>query len=132
MRLPLFITIATAALLACGHARAQPFAELEHGLDIHAPDGVAAQDIDLAAAMRLLHVPSVDVALIDSGRLAWSHTFGTAPDGAIYQVASLSKLVTAVVALRLVDRGVLALDRNVNDDLTGWHVPENDSPAATR
>jgi CubicO group peptidase (beta-lactamase class C family) len=76
--------------------------------------------------MRTLHVPSVDVALIDSGRLAWSHTFGTAPDGAIYQVASLSKLVTAVAALRLVDRGVLALDRNVNDDLTGWHVPEND------
>ena len=74
----------------------------------------------------MLHVTSVDVALIDSGRLAWSHTFGTAPDGAIYQVASLSKLVTAVAALRLVDRGVLALDRNVNDDLTGWHVPEND------
>jgi CubicO group peptidase (beta-lactamase class C family) len=126
MRFRPFILVAIGLLLPCGHLHAQGFEALEHGLDVHPPDGIAAENIDLAAAMAMLHVPSVDVALIDSGRLAWSHTFGTAPDGAIYQVASLSKLVTAVAALRLVDRGVLALDRNVNDDLTGWHVPEND------
>ena len=34
--------------------------------------------------------------------------------------------MTAVAALRLVDRGVLDLDRDVNDYLTGWRVPEND------
>jgi CubicO group peptidase (beta-lactamase class C family) len=84
------------------------------------------QNADLAEAMRKLHIPSVDVALIESGRLAWSHVFGTAPDNAIYQAASLSKLVTAVAALRLVDRGVLDLDRDVNDYLTGWRVHEND------
>ena len=118
--------VAIGLLLSCGHLRAQRFEALEHGLDVHPPDGVTAENIDLAAAMRTLHVPSVDVALIEDGRLAWSRTFGTAPDNAIYQAASLSKLVTAVAALRLVDRGVLALDRSVNDDLTGWKVPEND------
>jgi CubicO group peptidase (beta-lactamase class C family) len=107
-------------------ARAQPFDALQRGLDVHAPDGFSAQDVDLAEAMRKLHIPSVDVALIDKGGLAWSHTFGTAPDNAIYQAASLSKLVTAVAALRLVDGGALDLDRNVNDELTGWRVPEND------
>jgi CubicO group peptidase (beta-lactamase class C family) len=126
MAFRLFIIIAIAALLWCGHARAQPFDALQRGLDIHAPDGFSAQNVDLAEAMRKLHIPSVEVALIDKGRLAWSHTFGTAPDNAIYQAASLSKLVTAVAALRLVDRGALDLDRNVNDDLTGWRVPEND------
>ena len=126
MRFLLFVVVAAAALLLCGHSRAQPFEALEHGLDIHAPDGLIAQNADLAEAMRKLHVPSADVALIENGRLAWSHTFGTAPHNAIYQAASLSKLVTAVAALRLVDRGVLDLDRNVNDDLTGWRVPEND------
>ena len=126
MRFPLFVVIATAALLWCGHLRAQPFETLQHGLDIRAPDGVSAQNVDLAEAMGKLHIPSVDVALIDKGKLAWSHVFGTAPGNAIYQAASLSKLVTAVAALRLVDRGALHLDRNVNDDLSGWRVPEND------
>jgi CubicO group peptidase (beta-lactamase class C family) len=126
MRFPLFIVVAIGVLLSSGHLRAQPFEALEDGLDIHAPDGLVAQNADLAEAMRKLHIPSVDVALIESGRLAWSHTFGTAPDNAIYQAASLSKLVTAVAALRLVDRGVLDLDRDVNDYLTGWRVPDND------
>jgi len=126
MRFPLFIVVAIGVLLSSGHLRAQPFEALQHGLDIHAPDGLIAQNADLAEAMRKLHIPSVDVALIESGRLAWPHVFGTAPDNAIYQAASLSKLVTAVAALRLVDRGVLDLDRDVNDYLTGWRVPEND------
>ena len=85
------------------------------------------QNADLAEAMRKLHIPSVDVALIkEKGNAALSHVFGTAPDKTIYQAASLSKLVTAVAALRLVDRGVLDLDRDVNDYLTAWRVPEND------
>jgi CubicO group peptidase (beta-lactamase class C family) len=126
MRFPLFIVVAIGVLLSSGHLRAQPFEALQHGLDIHAPDGLVVQNADLAEAMRKLHIPSVDVGLIESGRLAWSHVFGTAPDNAIYQAASLSKLVTAVAALRLVDRGVLDLDRDVNDYLTGWRVPEND------
>jgi CubicO group peptidase (beta-lactamase class C family) len=126
MRFPLFIVVAIGVLLSSGHLRAQPFEALQHGLDIHAPDGLVVQNADLAEAMRKLHIPSGDVALIESGRLAWSHVFGTAPDNAIYQAASLSKLVTAVAALRLVDRGVLDLDRDVNDYLTGWRVPEND------
>jgi CubicO group peptidase (beta-lactamase class C family) len=126
MRFPLFIVVAIGVLLSSGHLRAQPFEALQHGLDIHAPDGLIAQNADLAEAMRKLHIPSVDVALIESGRLAWSRVFGTAPNNAIYQAASLSKLVTAVAALRLVDRGVLDLDRDVNDYLTGWRVPEND------
>ncbi len=31
-----------------------------------------------------------------------------------------------MAALRLVERGVLDLDRNVNDDLADWRVPDND------
>jgi CubicO group peptidase (beta-lactamase class C family) len=126
MRFSPFAVVATAIVLLGGPVCAQPFEALQRGLDIHAPDGFSAQDADLAEAMRKLHIPSVDVALIENGEFAWSHTFGTAPENAIYQAASLSKLVTAVAALRLVDRGALDLDRNVNDDLTGWRLPEND------
>jgi CubicO group peptidase (beta-lactamase class C family) len=105
---------------------AQPMEAIEHGLEVRLPGQAAGETIDLAEALRTLHIPSVDVAVIDDGRVAWSRTFGRAPIDAIYQAASLSKLVTAVAALRLVDRGVLDLDRNVNDDLTTWRLPDNE------
>jgi len=98
---------------------------IAHGLVI-APPGGAPQQLDLPAAMQALHVPSVSVAVIEKGRLGWARAFGTgATAGTLYQAASLSKLVTAVAALRLVEQGRLALDRNVNDELAAWHLPDS-------
>jgi CubicO group peptidase (beta-lactamase class C family) len=42
-----------------------------------------------------------------------------------FQAASISKPVTAVAALALVQLGKLSLDEDVNRKLTSWHVPEN-------
>ena len=78
MRFPLFIVVAIGVLLSSGHLRAQPFEALQHGLDIHAPDGLVVQNADLAEAMRKLHIPSVDVALIERGRLR-CRTFSAPP-----------------------------------------------------
>jgi CubicO group peptidase (beta-lactamase class C family) len=126
-RFPLVVIIVAAlAILCTAPSNAQPIEAIEHGLEIRLPGQAAGETIDLAEALRTLHIPSVDVAVIDNGHVVWFRTFGGAPTNAIYQAASLSKLVTAVAALRLVDRGVLDLDRNVNDDLTAWRVPENE------
>jgi CubicO group peptidase (beta-lactamase class C family) len=38
----------------------------------------------------------------------------------------MSKPVTALAALKLVEQGVLDLDTDVNKQLKSWHVPEND------
>ena len=105
---------------------AQPVDAMQRDLEIVPPGAAAGQKLDLAAAMDMLHVGAVDIALIERGRIAWSRHFGQAASNTIYQAASLSKLVTAVAALRLVERGVLDLDRNVNDDLIEWRLPEND------
>ena len=43
----------------------------------------------------------------------------------LYQAASLSKLVIAVAALRLVEQDRLALDRNIDDELTTWRLPDS-------
>ncbi len=99
--------------------------DIEHGLVI-APPGGAPRQLDLPAAMQALHIPSVSVAVIERGRLDWARAFGTgATADTLYQAASLSKLVTAVAALRLVEQGRLALDRNVNDELTAWRLPDS-------
>ena len=99
--------------------------DIEHGLAI-APPGGAPRQLDLPAAMQALHIPSVSAAVIERGRLDWARAFGTgATADTLYQAASLSKLVTAVAALRLVEQGRLALDRNVNDELTAWRLPDS-------
>ncbi len=124
-----FITLlVVAGLCAATSARlnAQPIEELQRSLRILPPGAAAAQTLDLTEALRFLHIPSVGVALIEDGKLSWSRTFGTTATDRLYQAASLSKLVSAAAALRLVERGMLDLDRNVNDDLTDWRVPEND------
>jgi CubicO group peptidase (beta-lactamase class C family) len=55
----------------------------------------------------------------------WRGRTRGATAGTLYQAASLSKLVTAIAALRLVDMGRLSLDRTVNDDLSIWRVPDS-------
>jgi CubicO group peptidase (beta-lactamase class C family) len=106
--------------------RAANPAAIEDDLDIAAPGGKPVLGLDLATALAVLHGPSISVALIDGGGLAWARVWGDASVSTRYQAASLSKLVTAVAALRLVEQGRLALDRAVNADLGIWHVPDSE------
>ena len=79
------------------------------------------------------HVPALSIAVIDDYEIAWTRAHGLADVGAqraatpatVFQASSISKAVTAAVALRLVEQGLLDLDRDVNDTLTSWKVPEN-------
>jgi CubicO group peptidase (beta-lactamase class C family) len=129
MPMRMLVRLVAAASLFCatgGRLYAQSMEPLRQNLEIRPPGAAAAQTLSLTDALTFLHIPSADVALIDSGKISWSQTFGTASADRLYQAASLSKLVSAVAALRLVERGVLDLDRNVNDDLADWRIPDND------
>ena len=68
--------------------------------------------------MREQNIPGVAIALIRDGDVVWTEGFGVAnvltrqpitPE-TLFEVASNSKVVTAYIALRLVDQGVLSLD----------------------
>jgi CubicO group peptidase (beta-lactamase class C family) len=75
-------------------------------------------------------VPVASVAAI-VGPEEVSATWG-APHGTLFQAASISKPVAALVALRLVARGSLALDADVNQYLTAWQLPDGGGlPAVT-
>jgi len=79
------------------------------------------------------HVPGLSVAVIDDYSIAWTRAHGVADEGTgrevtpetVFQASSISKPVTAAVALRLVEQGLLDLDADVNDTLTSWKVPAN-------
>ena len=83
--------------------------------------------VDIDAALTLLNVPSVSIALIDEGRIAFARAYGKdATPTTLYQAASLSKFVAAIGAMRLVENGTLKLDEDVNETLTSWTVPTNE------
>ena len=87
----------------------------------------------LADRMAHHRVPGVSIAVIEGGRVAWARGAGvtqaggadSVTPGTLFQAASISKPVAQTAMLRLVERGTLALDTDVNAYLTSWKVPEN-------
>lgn len=94
--------------------------------------GRPAQYQRLADLMRADHVPAISVAVIRDGVIAWARGFGvTRPGGppvtpdTLFEAGSISKPVTALEVLHLVQTGRLALDADVNGYLKTWKIPTN-------
>ncbi len=105
----------------------QQVAALAHAGD----DAQATPRTSLSARMAADDVPGISVAVIEDGRIAWARGYGVLEAGqpervtpeTLFQCASISKPVAAVVALRLVEAGALTLDDDVNDHLKSWKIP---------
>ncbi|MFW2381851.1 MAG: serine hydrolase domain-containing protein, partial [Acidimicrobiales bacterium] len=79
-------------------------------------------------------VPGLAIALVRDGQVVWTEGFGVTnrltgeavtPDTA-FEVASISKVVTAYTALRLVDEGELTLDEPLVASLATPWLPPSD------
>lgn len=78
-------------------------------------------------------VPGVSWAVIDGGEIALQGQLGVQTSGdptpvsgrTRFQACSISKPIAALAMLRLVDRGLLDLDEDVNAKLTSWRLPRN-------
>jgi len=79
------------------------------------------------------NVPGVSVAVIENGQLAWAKGYGLREAGTddevdaetVFSVASISKVATAAATLRLTANGAVELDRDVNDYLESWTLPQS-------
>lgn len=88
-------------------------------------------DRSLAARMRALNVPGVQVAVIDRDGIAWTRGFGVrdttsrAPvtRDTRFQAASLSKPIATLGVLRAVAQGRLGLDDDIRTRLRTWTLP---------
>lgn len=86
--------------------------------------------------MRRYGVPTMSVAIIENGRIAWSARYRS--DGSMtqpagderFQAASLSKGVTGSLAALLAERGVLDLDAPVDACLAPTQLPPGKQDAA--
>lgn len=74
-------------------------------------------------------IPGLSLAVIDSGRIVFARGYGVTKRGGppvtahtLFQAGSISKPVAAVAAMRLVSRGELRLDRDINEQLVSWKL----------
>ena len=113
---------------------AQQPAHIEHGLRpaVRLVDR-ADTTFDLLERMRYYHVPGVSIAVVDGDRVVWAKGFGVKAFGGsepvdtstLFLAGSISKPVFATGVLKLVEEGKLDLDKDVNDYLRSWHLPES-------
>ncbi len=94
--------------------------------------GRPAERRDLAAEMSRLHVPAVSIAVIHGGKVEWAkgygqmrETGGPVKPETLFQAASISKSLTAMAAMKLVEEGKMSLDAPINSELKSWKLPEN-------
>lgn len=86
------------------------------------------------AEMKRRDIPGLSLAIIEGGKIVKAKGYGVTEKGGkipvtpstLFQAASISKPVTAIGALHLVEQGKLGLDADVNTKLTSWKVPENE------
>jgi CubicO group peptidase (beta-lactamase class C family) len=128
--------VALILVLTCGGQTAASPVRQEVPLRSEEPVDAIVADLEsfIPQYMREEKVPGLAIALIYDGRVAWTDGFGVAntitgrpitPDTA-FEVASNSKVVTAYIALRLVDQGRLSLDEPLNAYLTEPWLPASE------
>ena len=82
-------------------------------------------EAEIPKLMEAADIPGLSMAVIQDGEILWSGTFGVrsretnepVDENTIFEAASLTKTVTAVAVLKLVERGVVDLDTPLSEYL---------------
>ena len=94
----------------------------------------ADQPWTLEERMKHWKVPGLSVAVVKDFKVHWARSYGVkdidtkepVTTETLFQAGSISKPVAAMVALKRVQDGKIALDENINNKLTTWKLPENE------
>ncbi|HPM47916.1 MAG TPA: serine hydrolase domain-containing protein [bacterium] len=89
--------------------------------------------VTLEERMNQLNAPGVSITVVNNGQIEWSNGFGLknlstgekVRNDTIFLAGSVSKPVFALAVMKLVERGKIDLDRDVNEYLKSWKIPEN-------
>ena len=133
---------AVLVVLALSHALLGATASVQDGTAaliarIEAPQTPNRQGWDPYSLQQLMErfgVPGMSLAIIKGGQIDIAKAYGRADVTAgspvttetTFQAASISKPVTALAVMRLVQAGKLSLDEDINRYLKSWKVPESE------
>ncbi|MFC2151506.1 SUMF1/EgtB/PvdO family nonheme iron enzyme [Bacteroidota bacterium] len=90
--------------------------------------------------MMFYNIPGLSIAVINENKIEWAKSYGTLKKGidknvttnSYFEAASTTKLLTSVIVLHYDEKGMLNLDKNVNDYLKSWKIPENELTKDTK
>lgn len=135
--LSLLVIAATFSIQAQTTPPKTKIALVENGLvpdaDIVFADSMVKR-FNIGERMRQYNVPSLSIAVIDGGKIAWTKAYGLADPGegrkadvqTLYQAASISKSINALFILKLVQDGKLDLNKDIRTYLKTWAFPDNE------
>ncbi len=94
---------------------------------------------NLPERMKFHRVPGLSIAVIRDYKIDWTKAYGLADTmkriqvttETMFSAGSISKLVAAVAALKLVEEGKLTLDSPINASLRSWKLAESDFTRTT-
>jgi CubicO group peptidase (beta-lactamase class C family) len=134
-RILLFVLLLPSAALAQSNAQAR-IDRVESGL---LPPVIIKGEASWAIKDRIKHykIPGVSVAVINNFKIDWVKAYGVkdietnepVSETTLFQAGSISKPVAAMVALKKVEEGKIALDEDINNKLTSWKLPDNEFTA---
>nr|WP_309694973.1 serine hydrolase [Armatimonas sp.] len=87
---------------------------------------VAPKTNPTAERMAFYKVPAATVVRLKNFEVAGVEHYGTATEKTLFPAGAQGRPIAALVALRLVQEGRLALDTDINSSLKSWKVPENE------
>ena len=134
-RLLVFIVVCSQAAFAQSPV-ASRIERVEHGLlpvvPIKGESGWTIQE-----RMKHYRIPGLSIAVINDYKVEWARGYGVKdvqtnePVAAetLFQAGSISKPVAAMVALKKVAEGKIAVDENINNRLTTWKLADNEFTA---
>lgn len=87
----------------------------------------------LEERMKQLNSPGVSITVVNDSKIEWSMGFGVknlstkekVDADTMFLAGSVSKPVFALAVMKLVEKGLIDLDRDVNDCLKSWKIPKN-------
>ena len=87
--------------------------------------------------MKHWKAPGLSIAVVKDFKVEWARGYGVkdvetnepVTVETLFQAGSISKPVAAMVALKRVQDGKIALDANINDKLQTWKLPDNEFTA---
>jgi CubicO group peptidase (beta-lactamase class C family) len=95
--------------------------------------GEPVSTFNIEERLKELGIPGISIAMVVDGEIEWAKGYGMADvadmrhvdEYTMFLAGSISKPVSTIRALQLVELGALSLDENVNDYLTSWQLPDN-------
>ena len=107
--------------------------QVENGLIPYVPVKGFAQ-WTIADRMKYHKIPGASIAVIKDFKIDWAKSYGLADttlkkpasNQTVYSAGSVSKLLMAFAAMRMVEQGKINLDSPINNYLKSWKLAEND------